>query len=236
MKVIFVNIKTKLKKFDIKLSRLASDMNISRPTLDNYINSYEKGVTLPNEKYQRIFNQLFENDTDSTIEFALKYDRAKKLMEEDKNENTNHIAERKYKTQEKIISALYNNELDVNLLDFINLFIENSDNDLVKSLYMYFNYTNGYLPIVIESIELKDQALFSQLAQLFSSYNDNNVQLIRAQFDKFVEKNRKMHEKYVKNNSIEDILNQIKKNSKNNPDVDYSYIKEMLIKIKGEQK
>ena len=67
-------VKTILKRNNILLSQFASDLNISRPTLDSYIKSYDKGVALSNSLYQKIFDFLFGDITVSNEEFAKKYE------------------------------------------------------------------------------------------------------------------------------------------------------------------
>ena len=67
-------VKTILKRNNILLSQFASDLNISRPTLDSYIKSYDKGVALSNSLYQKIFDFLFVDITVSNEEFAKKYE------------------------------------------------------------------------------------------------------------------------------------------------------------------
>lgn len=67
-------IKTILKRNNILLSQFANDLNISRPTLDSYIKSYDRGTTLSNNLYQRIFDFLFADIFISNEEFNKKYE------------------------------------------------------------------------------------------------------------------------------------------------------------------
>ena len=67
-------VKTILKRNNILLSQFASDLNISRPTLDSYIKSYDNGIPLSNNLYQKIFDFLFTDITISNEEFTKKYD------------------------------------------------------------------------------------------------------------------------------------------------------------------
>ena len=67
-------VKTILKRNNILLSQFASDLNISRPTLDSYIKSYDKGIPLTNNLYQKIFDFLFTDITVSNEEFVKKYE------------------------------------------------------------------------------------------------------------------------------------------------------------------
>ena len=53
-----MEIKKNLKALDIKISKLATELGVSRPTLDAYIEYYESGQSIPNEGYQKIFEYL----------------------------------------------------------------------------------------------------------------------------------------------------------------------------------
>ena len=54
-----MDIKKNLKDFDIKISKMAIDFGVSRPTLDSYIECFENGKEIPNEAIQAIFVFLF---------------------------------------------------------------------------------------------------------------------------------------------------------------------------------
>ena len=69
-----MDIKGQLKQIDVKVSKLAAGLEISRPTFDSYLELYEKGETIPNDKYQIIFEYLFSNGCVSAVEFAQRYD------------------------------------------------------------------------------------------------------------------------------------------------------------------
>lgn len=66
-------VKTILKRNNILLSQFSSDLNISRPTLDSYIKSYDKGISITNTLYQKIFDFLFADITITSEEFEKKY-------------------------------------------------------------------------------------------------------------------------------------------------------------------
>jgi transcriptional regulator with XRE-family HTH domain len=70
-------IKLTLKKNNITLSQFATDLNISRPTLDSYINAFDSGTPLVNALYQEIFEFLFNDATISDTEFSNRYEYMK---------------------------------------------------------------------------------------------------------------------------------------------------------------
>lgn len=52
-------IKKYLREIEITQKELAYKLNLSRPTLDTYIEMYESGKPLPKDKYQIVFDNLF---------------------------------------------------------------------------------------------------------------------------------------------------------------------------------
>ena len=66
-------VKTILKRNNVLLSQFASDLNISRPTLDAYIKNYDRGEQIANNLYQKIFDFLFSDVLISNIDFSRKY-------------------------------------------------------------------------------------------------------------------------------------------------------------------
>ena len=75
-----MEIKKNLKALDIRISKLASELGVSRPTLDSYIECFENGHAIPNEGYQRIFEYLFSGEQINSVEFAQRYDYVKRVM------------------------------------------------------------------------------------------------------------------------------------------------------------
>lgn len=66
-------VKTILKRNNVLLSQFASDLNISRPTLDSYIKNYDRGEQIANNLYQKIFNFLFSDVLITNEDFLKKY-------------------------------------------------------------------------------------------------------------------------------------------------------------------
>lgn len=66
-------VKSILKQSGVTLSQFASDLNISRPTLDNYIETYDSGQKISNGFYYDIFDFLFENPNISDVDFIKRY-------------------------------------------------------------------------------------------------------------------------------------------------------------------
>lgn len=191
-----MEIKKNLKALDIKISKLATELGVSRPTLDAYIEYYESGQSIPNEGYQKIFEYLFSGEEINSIEFAQKYDYVKRIMLADAKAGAEKAIrdERENKILNNIRDVLATGTVDEHLIEFINLFINNRDNDLVKAIYMYFNYSNGFADLSKREIEEKEKAIYSQLAKLFSNYKDNSIELLEEFYNQLQSKNQELIE------------------------------------------
>ena len=191
-----MEIKKNLKALDIKISKLATELGVSRPTLDAYIEYYESGQSIPNEGYQKIFEYLFSGEEINSIEFAQKYDYVKRIMLADAKAGAEKAIhdERENKILNNIREVLATGTVDEHLIEFINLFINNRDNELVKAIYMYFNYSNGFADLSKQEIKQKEKAIYSQLAKLFSNYKDNSIELLEEFYNQLQSKNQELIE------------------------------------------
>ncbi len=67
-------IKNILRQSGVTLTQFANDLNISRPTLDSYIDSYNISRKISNVFYNDIFDFLFENPYISVEDFLKRYE------------------------------------------------------------------------------------------------------------------------------------------------------------------
>ncbi len=225
-----MEIKKNLKALDIKISRLATDLGVSRPTLDAYIEYYEKGQPIPNEGYQKIFEYLFSGEEMSSIEFAQKYDYVKRIMLADARSGAEKIIheERATRLHDNIKQALDTGTIDSHLVEFINLFINNRNNELVKNIYMYFNYANGFADLSQREVELKEKALYSQLAKLFSNYNNDSIECLDEYYNRLLDKNKQLIEaKKIKVNDTA-IVEYIKSQLNASNELDIEKIRQLI--------
>ena len=224
-----MEIKKNLKALDVKISKLASELGVSRPTLDTYIEYFEKGMPIPNDAYQKIFEYLFSNDNMNSIVFAQKYDYVKRVMLKDAKEGAEKcLIEKRENMLLEHVKALLNSELDKPLLEFLNLFIINKDIPLVKAIYMYFNYTNGYEDINGKEISKLNKDLYSQMAKLFEDYNNGTVEFLEDSYNQVVEKNKTILEKKKVKVNGNDIIEYIKTNLMDSSNLDINVLKNMI--------
>ena len=129
------------------------------------------------------------------------------------------------KNIEDIVSS---GTLDDPFMEFINLFINNRDKDLVQAICLYFNYTNGYLNMEDSEVNDKDKALFSQLARVFSEYQSDTIECLHEYYDQMVEKNKALFDKKKVKVNDSDIIEYIKNNLGESSNLDLEVLKQMI--------
>ena len=93
--------------------------------LDHYLNCFESGTSIPNETYQKLFEHLFSEDINSTIDFTLKYDYVKKaLASQEKHFTINDNKLQGNKFAQKLINYLSSENVQNELINFFDLFLE----------------------------------------------------------------------------------------------------------------
>lgn len=235
MEVRAMEIKKNLKALDIKISKLATDLGVSRPTLDAYIEYYENGQLIPNDGYQKIFEYLFSSEEMNSIEFAQKYDYVKRIMLADAKAGAEKALheKRENKLINNIKEILNTGTVDEHLVEFINLFINNRDNALVQSIYMYFNYANGFADLSRKEIEVKEKAVYSQLAKIFADYNDNSIEVMQEYYNQLLIKNKELIAAKTIKVSDTVIVDYIKSQLSESEELDIEKLKQLIASREG---
>lgn len=225
-----MEIKKNLKALDIKISKLATELGVSRPTLDAYIEYYENGHQIPNEGYQKIFEYLFSGEEINSVEFAQRYDYVKRVMLADAKAGAEKVMEGQKQDAilKSIKDVLNSGTVEAPLIDFINLFINNKDKDLVKAIYLYFNFTNGYINLSETTVSDKDKALFSQMAKIFFEYQTDDIEYLPEFYERIVKKNKEIFDKKKVKINDSDIIEYIKNNLGDSSNLDLEVLKQMI--------
>ena len=225
-----MDIKKNLKDFDIKISKMAIDLGVSRPTLDSYIECFENGKEIPNEAIQAIFVFLFSKEINSSVEFAQKYDYVKRVMLRNAKEMTasqKELEKRNLKIQ-NVVKVINDSETTNETINFINLLLTNKDNELVKNIGYYFNYSNGLLKIDTDSLSKKQLGLYSNLAKIFALYQNASIEIDEEFLKELVEKNEKIRNRKVGKVQNEDIIKYIKENISDSGNIDFDLLEQMI--------
>lgn len=223
-----MEIKRQLKNLDIKISRLAQGLGVSRPTLDSYIECYERGQQIPNERYRKIFEYLFADEVDSTIEFAKRVDYVKRIFLQTEDISSSQSKEQLMRNN--ISDFAYETEIEDGMLAFVNLLISNRNVDLVQAISNYFNYVNGFKEYNDSAESDKHKALYSLMYKIFVEYNADQIQIEEASYIGFVEKSNRLHKKKESSSAKEELLEYLQKNIPDESHIDMEYIKKLLDK------
>ena len=142
-----MNVVETLKKHSLSKIQFALDFYLSRPTLDDYINKFEQGKSLPKSKYQIIFDTLFGSELD-LIQFKKEYEYFKTLMSRDRAIRLDDLSPEATDKIFRIIDGLKESALNDDSLELINFIYFVADgynygNELSKAWVLYFNELNG---------------------------------------------------------------------------------------------
>lgn len=185
------HIKSTLKNIGITLAEFAKKLDISRPTLDSYIEMYELDKSLPKEKYQIIFDKLFTSAILDKESFMKNLDDLHYLIERDKMLGTFELDCNKTDLITSVIDEMkqdmYMDDCDINLYIFINMLIRSyKNNSVFKNLVKYFLVLNGRIPL--QDMTLEDEKYFSNYFRVF--YNEIHGQTFRDEEYSELFKNR----------------------------------------------
>jgi len=184
-----MDIKSKLKEVNVTLSDFANKLEVSRPTLNNYITLYEKGEELPNEKYQLIFEELFEDDVNTKEEFEATLDRYNKLLTRDKLLGTIQFDTKTTDLMTSIIERmkedLQNNDYDDSIYVFINNMIGSYRDDpsfsTIANFALYLNNIKD-----LEEIKNEDKPFISNFYKLLELQKEDKLMIDQEYYNKFI--------------------------------------------------
>lgn len=225
-----MNIKEQLKSIDVKISKLAGGLDISRPTLDSYIDLYERGEKIPNEKYQEIFDYLFSSENSSAIEFAQKYDYVKRVMLSEVKHGIESDAEAKRRAflSQSIVGCANDKETSLETLEFVFLIMRSASNPAIKLLSEYICLSNGITDWEGREMSEEEKAYFSSLSAFFDAFKNGELKIDDERVKMLLDRNAEMNghrNRSPKDKEIEDYLRSQGLNPKS---IDLNYLKKML--------
>lgn len=182
-------IKTKLKKLGITLLEFARELEITRPTLDTYIEIYEKGNEIPKDKYQKIFETLFENEFTDKKEFLEVLHHCHAMIKRDKALGTFDLDAAKTDIMTSVNDEMKNDMLskdfDETIYIFINMLIRSYKSEpILKNFVKYVLILNSRLKI--DNINDEDKVYLSNYYRLFSKEKNNELEYDEEYYNKFL--------------------------------------------------
>ncbi len=185
-----MNIRNLLRKHGMTLSRFANMLSISRPTLDSYIQVYESGQEINNEKFQLAFEYLFSDQDISNPEFYVRLDKISMLLKRERllgmTDLSPEDSDDLIKLFLEIVDKFKSNDFNRDIFKFINIIIHTYDNDLIiKDLTNYFLIIN--LLKEINSLDKKELYKMAIYNEFFNNViNSNNQNYDKAKINNLI--------------------------------------------------
>lgn len=188
-----MDIKNFIRKMGYTQSIIADTLGISRPTLDLYIDQFEKMGYVSRGKYDRIFKCLFSDKDISPIVFKRRLESVcdidKKGVRPDylSNSNTSDLASRIHNI---IIDDVQegNNEY---IYTFIELLLKKYRNDeSLQMLAKYYYYL--YTDVSVSNINDVERLYFSNFYNVLTILEKGVAHYIDDDFKCFIDKKRKI--------------------------------------------
>lgn len=206
------SIKAYIKACDETVSSVAARLNLSRPTFDTYISLFETGFPIPKERYQSIFEQLFQDEPlppnifKERLVMCSSYSRRNKDYKEIKHVVSQ--SDRMSRLLEKIHTSLENKLIDDDALDFLDLFVSEYSNDQHYALGQAFLHEDSLIEIE-RSMKLRELyfSYYNHMREVLASERDSKRN-IGVDFYSYYYENSEMGRKKPTANSY---LSQYKK-------------------------
>lgn len=236
-------IKDKLKELGITLAQLANELEISRPTLDTYIEMYESKKIIPKEKYQKVFECLFSEDIKEKDTFIKLLDSCHELIEKDRVLGTSELDARKTdiinSTIEEMKRDMRNDSSSEEIYIFINMIIRSYKKEAIfNKLAKYFLALNGKSDISL--ITKEEEIYISNYYKLFYEDKNNLMKVNNKYLEMFYKRTKEIVEKENENKKkLQDELMQkvrlkLDELSKLGVDIDDISIRQILNQIRLE--
>lgn len=217
-----MKIKDILKENNVKLVELSNALNISRPTLNLYIDEFEREGKILNKEYDSFFKKILEKGYKSREELLEDINEFKKKLD---NKKFNDFLPENLDILQSIYNKIYNDMKGKNKVIAIYKFMDSAINNYGedKALSGYINYTL-YLNGLKDIKEMKDyeKALVSKLFPIMKKYEEFDLEVDSSGLKEFyirveeIKENREkryqkfekeLKEKLMKELSLKDELN-----------------------------
>ena len=206
-----MNIRKKLQQNNLTLSNFAELLNISRPTLNSYIKIFESDSYIPNEKFQIIFEELFNHNL-SNEEFYERLNKYHNLLQRDKAMGVLELEADATDLFTSVMNSIkkdfYSDKYDKNIYVFINMLISSyKSEEIFSHLVKYFLVLNDIISFC--DIDLKKESYLLHYFTMFENDKRNNLNYDVRLENKFInrieeiKRIKKKSEKIAKQNLVD---------------------------------
>jgi len=217
-----MKIKNILKENNVKLIELSSILNISRPTLNSYIDEFEREGKISNKEYDSFFKKILKKTYTCREELFVDINEFKEFLMKKKYgdflpENLNLLQS----IHNKIYKDMKGKNEVVAIYKFIESAINNYGEDKVLSGYInYTLYLNGLKDI--KEMTVDDKILVSNIFPIMKKYEKSELKINDEGLKKFYSRvdeikkvretryqkfEKELKEKLMKELSLKDELN-----------------------------
>lgn len=193
-------IKEYLKTMGISKQEFANEIKLSRPTLDAYIAAYENGETIPRERYQIIFDDLFGEEVELE-EFQEKLKYLKNLLDRDERLGTDKLdtraADMISRLKERMFQDMTQGDWNQSVYAFIDMLITSyRQNVIFEKLAEYFIYLNRS---ELDDIASDDQIpYFAQFYRVFDMLLRDPSSYEKTDYEAFMRRRKQLIEDRIK--------------------------------------
>ena len=194
------NIKEYLKAIGISKQEFANEIKLSRPTLDAYIAAYENGETIPRERYQIIFDDLFSEELEvDAFQETLK--RLKNLLDRDERLGTEKLdagaADMVSRLKDRMFQDMSQGDWNQSVYAFIDMLITSyRQNVIFETLAEYFTYLNR--SEMDDSVSDDQIPYFAQYYRVFDSLLKNPTSYEKTDYEAFMRRREQLINSRIK--------------------------------------
>ena len=212
-----MNINEYLKKIEKTKVELAKELNISRPTLNQYIELFESGHKIENERYEIIFRRLFSADKMTREQFDTQMKSVRFLLERDRKYDIDNLkpesADIVVRIHNCIVHDMSSENWNNKVYDAILILLKNyRTNTIMRELAGYFTDLNSDSDLSDLSYETKAYYAYyyeclRKILEKAPEYDENKFNCFVKRKEEISIQKKKNRDKATK--SIQDRLQKI---------------------------
>ena len=172
-----MKIKNILKENNVKIIELSNILDISRPTLNSYIDEFEKEGKISNKEYDSFFKKISKKNYESKDELLGDINEFRELLV---NKKFSDLLPENLRLLQNIYDKIYEDmkgkDKVVSIYKFIDSAINNYGEDKALSGYIdYTLYLNGLKEI--KEITTDDKILVSNIFPIMKKYENSQLKM-----------------------------------------------------------
>ena len=183
-----------MKAIGMSKQEFATEIKLSRPTLDSYIIIYESGEVIPRERYQIIFDELFSEALDQNI-FRTELDRLKHLLDRDERLGTDKLdtraADMVSRLKDRMFQDMSQSNWNQSVYTFIDMLLTSyRSNVFFERLAEYFTYLNR--SELDDYVKDEQIPYFAQFYRFFHSMIKNPTTYEEKDYEAFLKRRKQI--------------------------------------------